>query len=415
MVCSRARLPMRLRTTIAVGAGLAAMLASQASRAVTFPQDGQWVPLTCNGRVLTDVAGEVQPPAIDAVGDAADPAAYFFMDSASLFLRLRMAATATSNGNTFDPDAWACLLRTANTPASYLLWDGVDGLVTPNEVELLQNLQPRPGNPTQQPATMVVATYAITTNARESPALSNLGGTQNVFVDWGVSLSDLAKTGITASTPLTLLCGTSKTQRILDGDIVGDEQGCPGGILDAVECPGGSCSPCTTVAACGPECVDCGGATLRCNPAFGCTAACTTDAQCGGATPVCDTARGFCVGCTSNANCPAGTTCNTASGFCVGCTSNATCPGGTYCDSARGTCAPCPEGSASCAGVGSGANNVLANGSIEGGSCACDAVGGKTSSGSIAGFAFALAAVLRARSRRAGVDRLRHHDPRGEA
>src|ERR1700722_1087967 len=148
MVCSHASLPMRLRTTVAVGAGLATMLASQASHALTFPPDAQWVPLTCNGQVVTDVAGEVQPPAIDAVGDAADPAAYFFMDSASLFLRLRMAATATSNGNIFDPDAWVCLLRTANTPSSYLFWDGVDGLVTPNEVELLKNVQPRPGNPT---------------------------------------------------------------------------------------------------------------------------------------------------------------------------------------------------------------------------------------------------------------------------
>ena len=314
-----------------------------------------------------------------------------------------MNATATQKGNIYDPDAWACLVRTANTPGSYLLWDGVDGLATPNDVELLQNTQPRPGNPPQQPANMVVATYAIATNAREIGAASNLGGNPNFFVDWAVSLSDLAKVGITPSTPVTFLCGTSKTQRVLDGDIVGDEQGCPGGIIDAVYCNGGNCSPCTTANACGPNCAACGGETPMCNPAVGCTAACTTHAQCSGATPDCDTARGLCVGCMANANCPSGTTCNAASGFCVGCTSNVACPGGTYCDTASGTCAPCPQATASCTGAASGssgAGNVLANGAIEGGSCACEAVGGNPSPAGLAGLGVGIAAALRARARR---------------
>ena len=403
MVCSGRALPKRLRTIAALGAGFAVVLAARASAALTFPQDAQWIPLTCNGQVVTDVAGEVQPPAIDVVGDAANPAAYFFMDSASLFLRLRMNATATQNGNLYDRDAWACLVRTANTPGSYLLWDGVDGLATPNDVELLQNTQPHLGNPTQQPANMVVANYGVATNAREIGAASNLGGNPNFFVDWAVSLSDLAKVGITPSTPVTFLCGTSKTQRVLDGDIVGDEQGCPDGIIDAAYCNGGNCSPCTTANACGPNCTACGGATPTCNPAVGCTAACTTNAQCSGATPVCDTARGLCVGCMANANCPSGTTCNPASGFCVGCTSNAVCPGGTYCETASGTCIPCPQGTASCTGPGngsSGAGNVLANGAIEGGSCACDVVGGNPSPGGLAGLAVGIAAALRMRARR---------------
>ena len=404
MVCSGGSLPKRLRAIVAVGTGLAVVLASHAARALNFPRDNQWVAMTCNGNAVTDVAGEVQPPAIDAVGDAADPAAYFFMDAASLFLRLRMNATPMQNANTFDPDAWACLVRTAGTPGSYLLWDGVVGLATPSDVELLQNPQPQPGNPSQQPATTTVAMYMIATNARTVAANTNLGGNPNFFVDWAVSLSDLATAGITPSTPVTFLCGTSKTPHVLDGDLVGDEQGCPGGVGDAVMCPGGTCVACNTVNACGPHCDACGGAMPKCNPAAGCTAVCTTDAQCSGATPVCDTARGLCVGCATNTGCPAGTTCNTASGFCIGCTSNAMCAGETYCDTASATCAPCPAGNASCTGpVGGGdggANNVLANGSIEGGARACDAVGGNASSGGLAGFAFGIATALLARARR---------------
>jgi hypothetical protein len=404
MVCSGDASRMRVRAIVALGTGLAIVLGSQTARAVTFPQDAQWVPITCNGQIVTDVAGEVQPPAVDAVGDASNPAAYVFMDAQSLFVRLRMNATVHQNPNTYLPYAWTCLIRTIDTPGSYLLWDGVDGIANPADVELLQNANPVPGIPTQQPANTLVATYVIAANARELPATSQLGGNPNVFVDWAVALTDLAKAGITPTTPMTFLCGTSKTERVLDADVIGDEQGCPGGILDPIVCVGNSCATCTTPGACGPSCAQCGGATPNCNPFVGCTASCTSDAQCGGATPVCDTGRGVCVACITSATCPAGTTCNTASGLCVGCSSSVNCAAGTYCDLASGQCTPCPQGAASCTGpVGGGSSsggNVLANGSIEGGSCACDAVGSGTSPGSLAGLAFAVAASVRALARR---------------
>jgi hypothetical protein len=384
--------------------GLAVALATAAAAAQTFPQDVQWTPLTCNGQVVTDAVGEVRPPAIDAVGDPADPAAYAFMDGAWLYLRLRMNATVHQTPTAYDADAWACLVRTPGTPGSYLVWDGVDGIVTPNAVELLQNTSPTPGDATQQPADAPVASYDITTNAREVPAPSQLGGDADFFVDWAVSLADLDKVGITPSTPLSFICGSSRTERVLDGDLIGDEQACRGGVLDAVRCVGGSCATCSTADACGPSCAPCRGATPACNPAFGCTAACTNGAQCAGATPVCDAARGLCVGCTSNASCRGGTTCNPASGFCVNCRTNADCAGGTFCDVGSGTCAPCAAGAASCAGPGSGnggtTRNVLAEGKIQGGSWACDAVGGGASSGAPAGLALGLCIALGARSRR---------------
>jgi Cys-rich repeat protein len=346
--------------------------------------------------------GDVRTPAIDAVGDAANPAAYVFMDSAWLYLRLRMNGTVHQSPTTYAPDAWACLIRTENTPGSYLVWDGLDGLANPSAVELLQNTHPQSGDPTQQPADAVVAAYDVSTNAREVAAPSNLGGDPDFFVDWAVSLADLDKVGITPSTPVTFICGTSRTERVLDGDVIGDEQGCGGGVLDPVRCVGQSCATCTTAGACGPSCTGCSGATPVCNPAFGCTAACTNDTQCAGPTPVCDTARGVCVGCTSNASCPSGTTCNTASGFCLGCRSNASCPGATFCDTASGTCTPCPRGAASCtgAGAGGGGGNVLADGKIEGGSWSCDVVGRGGSPGGLAALAFGVGVALRARSGR---------------
>lgn len=389
------------RFIAAFGTGVALMLASQAALAVTFPQDAQWVPLTCNGAPLTDAAGEVQPAAIDAVGDASDPAAYVFMDGTSLFFRLRMNATAMQSGNTFEPYAWLCLIRTPATPGSYLVWDGIDGIVKPNEVTLLQNTQPKPGNFTQQPANGAIATYVISTSARQVAAASTIGGNPNVYVDWAVALSDLGNVGITSSTPLTFICGTSKTEKILDGDIIGDEQGCSGGVLDPVTCRGGACSTCTTASACGPSCVACGGATPKCNPAFGCVASCTSDSQCSGATPVCDTTSGACVGCTSTASCSSGTTCNTATGLCVGCSSNANCPAGTYCDTGSLTCRPCSQGASTCTGPGaSSGGNVLANGSIQGGSCACDVVSVGGSPGGLVGIALGIAvALMRKRAR----------------
>jgi MYXO-CTERM domain-containing protein len=378
MVCFGAALERELRTLVAVLSGLAVVLVAPAVHALTFPLDTQWVPLTCNGQVLTDAVGEVQPAAIDAVGDPSNPAAYVFMDAASLFLRLRMNAGVQQSGDAgaYLPEAWACLIWTAGNGRSYLAWDGVNGIVSPADVELLQNTQPQPGNPTHDPAETVLATYPIAVNAREAPASSNFGGDPDVFIDWAVSLSDLAKVAITPTTPLRFLCGTSRTQRILDADVIGDEMSCAGGISDGALCSKGSCSACTTMAACGPTCAACGAANA-CNPAVGCTGSCTSSAQCSGATPVCDTARGWCVECASNASCSTG----------------------TYCDAMSGACTPCAPGASSCTGP---AGNVLANGSIEGGSCACDAPGASARPGALAGLALGLAAAMRIRRRREG-------------
>src|SRR6516164_7847476 len=111
MVCSDA-LRTRFRAIGTIGTGLAVMLGPGVARAQTFPQDNQWVPLTCDGQVATDPVGNVQPPALDVVGDAADPAAYVFMDTAWLYLRLRMSATVLQGATTYAPYAWACLVRT---------------------------------------------------------------------------------------------------------------------------------------------------------------------------------------------------------------------------------------------------------------------------------------------------------------
>jgi hypothetical protein len=64
-----------------------------------------------------------------------------------------------------------------------------------------------------------------------------------------------------------------------------------------------------------------------------------------------------------------------------------------------GACASCPQGASSCTGP---AGNVLANGSIEGGSCACDVLGASARPGALAGLALGLAAAMRLRRRREG-------------
>jgi hypothetical protein len=369
----------QLRSMAAVGVGIALFAVSPLVRALTFPQDPQWAPLTCNGHPLTDAVGEIQPPAVDAVGDASNPAAYVFTDGSALFLRLRMNADIRQNATAYLPYGWACLIRTSSTATTYLAWDGINGFANPTDVELVQNTVVQPGSPTRDPADTVIATYPVNVNARVTAAGSNFGGNPDYFVDWAVAMSDLGKVGISSSTPLTFICGTALTQHTLDGDLIGDETGCADGATDVVVCNGGSCSPCNTATACGPACTPCSGATPICNPATGCTGSCTSNTQCSGSTPFCDTTRGLCVGCTSNAN----------------------CGGGTYCDTASGACLACPAGQSTCTGPGTGGGgNVLANGSIEGGSCACDVVGGSAGGGTLGGLAFFLAATLRVVRRR---------------
>jgi uncharacterized protein (TIGR03382 family) len=360
-----------VRSAFATALALAVILLTPAARALNFPGDAQWVALTKSGKPLSDPPGDIQPPAIDIVGDASNPPAYVFVDAGNLFLRLRVNGSVKQSANAWQPYAWACLIKTGTADAApYAVWDGIDGIATPQNVELLQNSSQQAADPTRDPADATLATYPLNTNARDVAAGSNFGGDADFFVDWAVSMSDLAKAGITTQTPMRFICGTSKSEKILDGDLIGDEAGA-GGPADTVQCTASSCSACTTTTACGPSCAACSGSLPVCNPSIGCVASCTSNAQCSGATPVCDTANNACVGCLSGADCAAG----------------------TYCDTASHTCAQCPQGATTCTGGGT----TPVSDSIQGGSFACNAAPAHNGPGLLAWVGLAIAMALRRR------------------
>ena len=241
----------------------------QVASAQTFPQDDQWVPLTCDGQVAIDPVGDVQPPAMDVVGDAADPAAYVFMDAAWLYLRLRMSGTVLQSATTYAPDAWACLVRTAGTPGSYLVWDRRRRIGQSERRRASAECRSDiPETLRSNPADTLVATYAVATARAEAAATSQLGGNPNFFVDWAVALTTSAQGRNHAVDAGDVHLRHIETEHVLDEDVVAQQQSC-GGVLDAIECVGGGCATCTTSTACGPGCVACGGATPVCDPAFG--------------------------------------------------------------------------------------------------------------------------------------------------
>ena len=137
MVCSDASRKW-LRAIGTLGAGLAVMLGPRrgaSPRPSRRTPSGSRSRATARWRPIRRATSSLRRST--SVGDGADPAAYVFMDTAWLYLRLRMNATVLQNATTYEPYAWACLVRTAGTPGSYLVWDGVDGLASPTDVELL--------------------------------------------------------------------------------------------------------------------------------------------------------------------------------------------------------------------------------------------------------------------------------------
>ncbi len=193
--------------------------------AQTWPADADWRPLYCGDVPAFDPLAD-EPSATDerdVVGDAAHPAAFIFADADFLYLRLRVDAEPTT-GTDLHPFGWAVELDTDGALEAYELLGMVDGVADPDEVVLARNtLQQLPNDPADPPE-QTIATYDGSTNARAVLAAgafdSAFGGDPDFFVDWALSLSDLAGEGVSAGTELALTLGTSSSAQSIDADVM---------------------------------------------------------------------------------------------------------------------------------------------------------------------------------------------------
>ncbi len=83
-------------------------------------------------------------------------------------------------------------------------------------------MQRMPNDPAD-PSERLLSTYAGDTSARGVPAVgalaSSFGGDPDFFVDWAVPLTDLMAQGVTPTTALVFVMGTSSDAQAIDLDV----------------------------------------------------------------------------------------------------------------------------------------------------------------------------------------------------
>ena len=193
---------------------------TQNASAQTWPLDGDWQVLTCAGLPAFDARGDTPgaPGERDVVGDASEPALYIAADATHLYLRMRVDAEPTT-GTDFGPFGWGVEMDIDGRRSDYELLGAVDGVASPDVVLLGDNaVQATPNDPSDR-IESTITTYDATTYARAVLAPSSFGGDPDFFVDWALALADLAAEGVTPSTPIVMVFGTSSDARGLDLDL----------------------------------------------------------------------------------------------------------------------------------------------------------------------------------------------------
>lgn len=193
--------------------------------AQTFPTDDAWRVLNCGGVPATDPIAD-EPGATnerDVVGDSADPAAYFAADTTYLYFRMRVNRSP-GTGSDFSSFGWGVELDTDGIRNTYEILGLVDGNANPDEVILGVNSTQRTIDDPSDPIESVLTSYPATTHARIVPAAapfdSAFDGDGDFFVDWALPFSDLTAQGVTFTTELLLVLGTSANTMALNADIV---------------------------------------------------------------------------------------------------------------------------------------------------------------------------------------------------
>src|SRR6185295_2347384 len=146
-------------------------------------------------------------------GDSGAPALYFFADAQFVYFRMRIDATPLMTMTTYSQSGWGVEMDTDGVHDDYELLGEIDGLAMPDRVVLGRNTVQATANDPADPYETDAAAYAIGTHARAvlvaAPFTSNFGGDEDWFVDWAIDLRDLMAEGVTPTTEVALVMGTS--------------------------------------------------------------------------------------------------------------------------------------------------------------------------------------------------------------
>jgi outer membrane protein OmpA-like peptidoglycan-associated protein len=219
---------MRLHYLLPVILTAAFLMPKEAS---AFPEDGQWIPVMLNGAPLSDIRGDASNGRSDIVGNAENPAGFFFQDTRGLFLRMRLDADPHAGTTNLHPQgAWGVALEYDGD------FNSLDAIVwrdgnKPATVHLRANTVSE-GRGACDIAETPVASSPAAEWSRLAPAGTNFGGTADFFLDFFIPSAELEKLPPgpqgqlpLSGTPTRFVFGTAKSSGVygFDDDIAGSD------------------------------------------------------------------------------------------------------------------------------------------------------------------------------------------------
>ena len=228
-----------------------------------------------------------------------------------MYFRLRTGDDPKKTATTFGPFGWGCELDTNGDPSKYEFFANVNGIISGDGVQLLQNTTQKFDDPKdtaevtlQTYSAMVdnVQTYADAgtpspAHARVGTAGTTLGGNaSDYFVDFAIDLNDIPGGFNPAVNAFRVICGSSNSANNLAADIVDGTQ------VDTLS------AAASDLILCGPS---------------GCKSTCSVDSDCS-ASQFCNTQTSSCTSKLAN-----GTAIPTVSGHTPALTGTCSAPVGT--------------------------------------------------------------------------------------
>ena len=200
-----------MRSTICV------LILIYSGSALAWPGLSSWEPLLEDGANMEDVEGDgvsalFVESAWDIVGTSAYPAAYWYVDSTTLYLRLRMSSDPSATGS-FDIGCWGFVFETDGDESTYehlvALSGGAETLFLNHNDDAEEGFEHVGVN---------LGSYSGAVAAgmvRSADAKTSLGDQDDYFVDLALPIADLVSYGVIDPTISFRVAGGSSDNEIL--------------------------------------------------------------------------------------------------------------------------------------------------------------------------------------------------------
>ncbi|MGC4065514.1 MAG: hypothetical protein QM784_12880 [Polyangiaceae bacterium] len=203
-------------------------------QAATFPASTSWVAVPQAGASIADPLADGMNNGREVVGTTGFPAVYTAVDGSDFFVRMRVDDDPGQSGSV-KPFGWGLLIDTNGNFAAYEFALMVDGTGNPKRVVFAQNTSPGTTGDPNDVAELELSSVAISTaaggNLRISAADSSFNGTLDYFLDFAVPLTAIRGAGLSLSSPIRFIAGTSSSGNSLSVDIAGTATAPGPGVL----------------------------------------------------------------------------------------------------------------------------------------------------------------------------------------